>query len=62
MQYIFVAKLNDSATSDKNAQQYDIMCDKFLERVGNHGEKQIQDSRIRPDILRNILSGVYTIT
>lgn len=51
MQYIFVAKLNDSATSDKNAQQYDIMCDKFLERVGNHGEEQIQGSRTHSDIL-----------
>lgn len=41
MQYIFVAKLNDSATSDKNARQYDIMYDIFLKRVGNNGEEQI---------------------
>ena len=37
------------------------MRDIFLERVGNNGEEQIQDSRTHPDILRNILySGVWS--
>ena len=37
------------------------MRDIFLERVGSNGKEQIQDSRIHPDILRNILCGAYTV-
>ena len=38
------------------------MRDIFLERVGSNGKEQIQDNRIHPDILRNILCGAYTVT
>lgn len=34
----------------------------FSHIFGNNEEEQIQDSRIHPDILRNILCGAYTIT
>lgn len=36
---------------EKATQVCTIMRDIFLERVGNNGEEQIQDSRIYPDIL-----------
>jgi hypothetical protein len=36
---------------EKTTQVCAIMRDIFLERVGNNGEEQIQDSRTHPDIL-----------
>lgn len=59
---IFAEKLHDFAPPGKIIQVCAIMRDIFLERVGNNGEEQIQDSRTHPDILRNILCGAYTVT
>lgn len=47
--------------SKKTTQGCAIMRDIFLERVGSNGEEQIQDSRTHSDVLRDILSGVYTV-